>query len=131
MPDREAIRVPLPVPVAAWIGEHVGARVAVGPVVRGLVEVGRDDLADVPGEPVDRRLAARAHAENPGVVAQNAERPEGAKGHRDLPVLPVLAARGEVRIAEVLAIGRVDVADQLPELGVGEVLELAELAVAE
>ena len=36
------------------------------------VEVGRDDLSDVPGEPVDRRLAARPDAEDASVVPQDA-----------------------------------------------------------
>ena len=100
--DGQPLGVPLPVPVAAGVGEHVGARVALGPVVLGSVEVGGDDLADVPGEPVDRRLAPRPDAEDPGVVAQDAERPERPQRHRHLPVLAVLAPRREVRVAEVL-----------------------------
>jgi len=73
---------------------------------------------------------AGADAEDAGVVPERPELPEGAGGHRDLPVLAVLVARREV-LAEVLAIRLEDLADQISQLGIPEVLELADLAVAE
>jgi hypothetical protein len=64
------------------------------------------------------------------VVPEDAERPERAEGHRDLPVLAVLVAGGEV-LAEVLEVRLEDLPNQLPQLGILEVLELTDLAVAE
>jgi hypothetical protein len=65
-----------------------------------------------------------------GIVTQRSEVPEGAGGHRDLPVLAVLVAGGEV-LAEVLEVRLEDLPNQLPQLGILEVLELTDLAVAE
>jgi len=73
---------------------------------------------------------AGADAEHAGVVPEHPEVPEGACGHRDFPVLAVLVSFRKV-LAEVLAIRLEDVADQLPQLGILEVLEFADLAVAE
>jgi hypothetical protein len=72
----------------------------------------------------------RADAEHTGVVPECPQVLEGAGGHRYLPVLAVLASRREVT-AEVLAIRLEDVTDQLSQLGIPKVLELADLAVAE
>jgi hypothetical protein len=83
------------------------------------------------GEPVDRRLTPGADPEDAGVLAEDPEASEGPQRHRHLPVLPVLAARGELGIPEVIAIGRVDFADQLAQLWVGEVSEFTELAVTQ
>jgi GDPmannose 4,6-dehydratase len=128
--DGEPLGVPRPLPVAAGVDQHLRTRVRPRPGVVGLVEIGGYHLTDVTSEPVDGRLMPRSHPQHPSVGAEGAERPECAQGHGDLPVLPVLAAAGEV-CAEVLPVGRVDVADQLGELGIGEIGDLAELAVTE
>jgi hypothetical protein len=56
---------------------------------------------------------------------------EGERGHRHLPVLAVLPPPGELGLVEVLQVGGVDLADQLADLGILEIRQVAELAEAD
>jgi hypothetical protein len=112
---------------AAGVRQHRG-RGGLLPLASGEVQIGGEHAPDEAREVEQRRLVARAYAEQLGVLTQGARGRERAHGHRDLPVLAVLAAVRERRAAP-RGLDREDVADDPPQPGIAEVLEVAELVV--
>jgi 2-polyprenyl-3-methyl-5-hydroxy-6-metoxy-1,4-benzoquinol methylase len=109
------------------ITDHRGLG-GVFPVARHEVEIGCEDTARAARKPEDRPLGPGSDTQDLGLRMEGSEIREGPQRHRHFPVLPVLAAGREVS-AESLQMRRVDIANDLAQLAIVEVLELAELVV--
>jgi hypothetical protein len=89
-----------------------------------LVHVGRDDAADLIGQPVEDQLVPRAHTQDRGAVREHAEPPAAVNQLREL-----------VRLAmhRQLVVGKPEAAQDVEPLAVvpfRRVGQLAQLAVA-